>query len=505
MTEFNAVINITEEYNNLIYFAGVYNTQDADIKFVACYNNSVYESNISENNHNFDFYIPFAGSGNIDFFIQQENGELLLAKISYAFPSRINDLLHSFVIGDNTLITRIEKTNSLHVEALEYEKLCCAVNSYVNKNFDDKQYEEDKNIIQQYLMQYQVMSKKKIWLISDRPDRADDNAEYFFKYSVKVNDGIEKYFIVDENSPDVKRLEPFGNIVYHGSAQHKLLYLFADKFISAHLHGRLSDICDKNLYALYSGLDKCKTMFLQHGIILHDLAFWLKKTSQNLKLLVTTSPYEYNSILESDYNYDKSVVKLTGMPRYDSLYNNNKRKILFVPTWRGHSSANDLSDSQYCRVINKFLCDGKLIDEAKKHGYEILFKPHPKYANFAHSFEANEYVKMIDYDVSYQTLFAESSLLITDFSSTAFDFAYLKKPVIYYWFTDNLFKESYFDYKTMGFGEVVDKHDVLLDMIIKYMENDCVMEEKYKQRVDNFFAYYDKNNTKRVYDEIIKM
>ena len=34
-------------------------------------------------------------------------------------------------------------------------------------------------------------------------------------------------------------------------------------------------------------------------------------------------------------------------------------------------------------------------------------------------------------DESYQKLFNESSLLITDYSSVAFDFAYLKKPVIY--------------------------------------------------------------------------
>jgi len=349
------------------------------------------------------------------------------------------------------------------------------------------------------------MSKKRIWLLSDRPDRADDNAEYFFKYSAEIDDGVEKYFIIHEKSPDAKRLSQIGNVVYHGSTQHKLLCLFAEKFISSYLHGRLSDICDKNLYSMYAGLDRCKTMFLQHGIILHDLAFWLKKTSQNLKLLVTTSPHEYNSILESDYGYDKNIVKLTGMPRYDSLYDNNKKQILFVPTWRGWMSADDLSVTPYCKAINNLLCDKRFISEAKKHGYEILFKPHPNYADKTSCFIFDNYVRIIPYDVSYQTLFAEGSLLVTDFSSTAFDFAYLKKPVLYYWFTDNLFRESYFDYKSMGFGEVVDNHDELITSITKHMENDCLMDKKYVQRVDSFFAYYDKNNTGRVYDEIIKM
>ena len=57
----------------------------------------------------------------------------------------------------------------------------------------------------------------------------------------------------------------------------------------------------------------------------------------------------------------------------------------------------------------------------------------------------------------YQELFKKGALLITDYSSVAFDFAYLKKPVLYYQSTNDYhfnLDESYFDYETMGFGEV---------------------------------------------------
>ena len=149
------------------------------------------------------------------------------------------------------------------------------------------------------------------------------------------------------------------------------------------------------------------------------------------------------------------------------------------------------------------MCNKKFVDGAKRFGYEILFKPHPKYANFSDCFEADEYVKMIGYNESYQLLFAESSLLITDFSSTVFDFAYLQKPVIYYWFTDNPHKESYFNYETMGFGEIIKDQDKLINSIVEYMENGCIMDNKYKQRAITFFAYNDKNNSQRVYNEAI--
>jgi CDP-glycerol glycerophosphotransferase (TagB/SpsB family) len=223
---------------------------------------------------------------------------------------------------------------------------------------------------------------------------------------------------------------------------------------------------------------------------------------------VTSSEHEYNEVLSEDYGYDKSVVKLTGLPRYDSIHDDNKKKILFAPTWRFsvfNVPKNELVESDYYKTICRLLCDKDFIGKLKEHGYGLSFKAHPMLAGIASDFEADDYAEIIPYDVSYQTLFAESSILITDFSSTAFDFAYLKKPVIYYHFFENHMGKSYFDYETMGFGEVIADYDRLITMVLEYIENDCIMKDEYKQRVNDFFAYFDKNNTRRVYDEIIKM
>lgn len=54
----------------------------------------------------------------------------------------------------------------------------------------------------------------------------------------------------------------------------------------------------------------------------------------------------------------------------------------------------------------------------------------------------------------------------------------------------------------MGFGDVIKDENILVDKIIEYLENDCKMEDKYKERVDKFFKYNDKNNCKRCYDWI---
>lgn len=94
--------------------------------------------------------------------------------------------------------------------------------------------------------------------------------------------------------------------------------------------------------------------------------------------------------------------------------------------------------------------------------------------------------------------------MITDYSSVAFDFAYIKKPLIYYQNDDYHYEKGYFDYETMGFGDIIQTEEELIDKIIEYIENNCQMEEKYQKRVDKFFKYTDKNNSKRVYEWILK-
>ena len=63
-------------------------------------------------------------------------------------------------------------------------------------------------------------------------------------------------------------------------------------------------------------------------------------------------------------------------------------------------------------------------------------------------------------------------------------------------------RKSYFDYERDGFGEVEQNLEDTVARIIEYMENDCQLKEKYKQRAEMFFAFHDKDNCQRVYEEI---
>ena len=99
-------------------------------------------------------------------------------------------------------------------------------------------------------------------------------------------------------------------------------------------------------------------------------------------------------------------------------------------------------------------------------------------------------------------------MLISDYSSVTFDFAYLKKPVIYTQFDkeefykSHIYDEGYFNDKRDGFGPVCNKYEDTVTTIIDMLKNDCKLDKKYESRIKKFFKYDDHNNCKRVYEAI---
>ncbi len=354
-----------------------------------------------------------------------------------------------------------------------------------------------------YVLLYPFWKNKTIWLFIDRDIIADDNAEHLFKYCIQQDDGIEKYFIINKDSPDYERLSSsLDNVVAFGSFKHKIKYLFSEKImISQVTRGILNPFTHENSY-LYEGLSTYKFCFLQHGVTKDDISWWIKKFHKNLFMFLTVSDLERDSMVNGHYNYEEDRIPVLGFPRYDNLKNDPQKEILFIPTWRRNlDNPEDILKSDFLKSINSFLSNERLIKKAKELGYKIVFRPHPELWKFL------DFINLEDVVLSegpYQEMFKTASVMITDYSSVAFDFAYLKKPVIYYQDGEYHYGEGYYDYETMGFGKVVVDEDELIDKVIEYMENDCIMEDEYVKRVNSFFKYTDKNNCKRVYEWLLE-
>ena len=361
-----------------------------------------------------------------------------------------------------------------------------------------------------YLVLYPFYKNRRIWMFMDRRESADDNAEHLYNYAITQKDKINKYFTVNEDSSDFKRLSNLKNLLPFYSFKQRINYLFAEKIISSHPDENiLNPFYNKNDTS-YAGLINSDKIFLQHGVTKDNVSSWLHKYDKNLSLITTVSDAERNSFLDEGYNYSPEIIQTLGFARFDNLNKkeNLSKQIVIMPSWRENlyeMTPNYIKESEYFKHINSLINNNQLIEICKKYGFKIIFKPHPFVYEFIELFDTNDYIT-IDNDNTYQDLFKNSDLLITDYSSVAFDFSYMKKPVIYYQYAkDYNFEEGYFKYETMGFGEVIEKENELISLIEEYLKNYCEMKKLYKKRVDTFYKYNDKNNCKRIYDYILKL
>lgn len=458
---------------------------------------------------------------------------VLSFNLALAFTEHVKLSLSSFYKANDNYIVNL-KHNTFYVspssknavKSLEKKNIAFLENESLNGDCSKSEdYKEIISLRKEYLSKYPNFSfgsrNKEIYLFQDRIDVADDNAYHLFKYACGVHDNVEKYFVVSRESKQFDELSRIGKVVEYGSFKHKLLMLFADKIITTHPYDTVINPFldeDTNQRPLISGLLNYKIYWLQHGVTKDNISDWMYKFDKDLSLIVTVSDAESESFLDEGYGYDESIIQNLGFPRFDNLKKNDNKQILIIPTWRKNITDNKgiFKGSTYFNNLNSFLNSSELLDVVKK-GYKIAFKPHPELLKFIKKDDVITEERFIDLfdipdeiyvalDESYQDLLNNSSVLITDYSSVFFDFAYLKKPVIYYHPENDSYhyEGSYFDYETMGFGDIFKTPKDLFEKLNEYVDNGCEMEEKYQKRVDNFFTHTDQNNCKRVYDWILE-
>ena len=210
------------------------------------------------------------------------------------------------------------------------------------------------------------------------------------------------------------------------------------------------------------------------------------------------------------------------MPRYDMLRNDAQKQVVIIPTWRNSIKAafdnttrsvyyKEFKKTKYFKFFNSLINNERLLECLKNNGYSGLFCLHHIHAKQYVDFKENDVFKVNKGFVDYQDVFSKSSLLVTDYSSVSTDFAYLRKPIVYAQFDFDTFfdganyKQGYFNYKNDGFGPVACDLESTVDEIIKLVENDCKIDDKYLKRINEYFAFNDKNNSMRVYQEIINL
>ena len=374
-----------------------------------------------------------------------------------------------------------------------------------------------------YWLAHPFMRRRHIWFFMDKIYKGGDNAEYLYRYVAKQKDGVLSKYLIDRTAPDAARLRADGyRPLYRGTFAHYTNLLHAEFLIASNSTVLELNHISPTTSAYIRDLIGFHVVCVQHGLSVQRIAAAQNRLRDNTRLYFCASPVEIENLSRPIYDYEGyDSLRLTGVPRFDGLQNRAKKQILLSPTWRMQAAVtvrkNEgvqrdynpfFKETAYYKVYNDLIHHPRLLEAAKEYGYTIAYVLHPIVSPQARDFEATPPVTVIPAtgDMSYETLFCESALMVTDYSGVQFDFAYMRKPLLYY-LPDTLpkhYEEGAFITETMGFGEVCRDAETLVDHLIDAMKTGCVMPEKFRQRADRFFAFDDHENCKRIYEELRK-
>ncbi|MCI5822258.1 MAG: CDP-glycerol glycerophosphotransferase family protein [Lachnospiraceae bacterium] len=363
--------------------------------------------------------------------------------------------------------------------------------------------------------------RRHLWLICENEMEARDNGYWLFKYIRENETQVDAVYAINPKSKDFFKVKELGETVSFGTFKHWVYYLAAEVNISSQKNGKPNAaVC---YFLEVYGIRKNRRVFLQHGIISNDLPF-VHYENAKFSLFVTSTKREYEYVRDN-FNYPQGVVKELGLARFDQLHNIrvNSNQILVMPTWRGwisppshgksvYHGVEQIRQTMYYQCWNAFLQDKEIQKLLEQQGKTMIFYQHremQKFKGLFHSDCPNILIKTVD-SADVQQLLKESAYLITDYSSIAMDFAYMDKPLWYYQFDYEEFREKhyskgYFDYETDGFGPVCRTYETLkADLICRIFEGK-EEADKYAVRRRQFFDLKDNQNCKRNYEAIVEL
>ncbi|MBY0097108.1 CDP-glycerol glycerophosphotransferase family protein [Mesobacillus maritimus] len=277
-----------------------------------------------------------------------------------------------------------------------------------------------------------------------------------------------------------------------------------------------------------------KTIYLQtwHGTPLKKLAHDMEevlmpgtstekykenfyKESRNWDYLVSPNRYS-TEIFKRAFRFDKTIIE-TGYPRNDVFYKNDianhamafkkkhnipkdKKVILYAPTWR---------DNQYYQV-GRYKFDLHLdlatLREELGNEYIVILRMHylvaenfdlDSYEGFAFDFSKHEDI---------QELYLISDVLVTDYSSVFFDYANLNRPMIFYVYDIDEYRNDirgfYFDLEKDAPGPLVRTTTEVITEIKQALQK-VDTTDRYFNFYNKFCYLEDGHSTKRVVNEVI--
>lgn len=228
--------------------------------------------------------------------------------------------------------------------------------------------------------------------------------------------------------------------------------------------------------------------------------------------LITPNQYSHNIFVKT-FPMDNLTLIDSGYPRNDFLYKyndenviNTKKRfciydsssyiILYVPTWRDDELGTSQQATLHLDLKSLHVAFPDAIFLVRLHYLIRQAVDLSQFSDFV--------IDVSDYE-DISELYIISDMLITDYSSAFFDYANLRRPMVFFAYDLDYYQTTrglYFDYQKVP-GPVV-KNNKELIQAINYLRKHFIIDDKYQYFIETYCNWENGHSSQRVWDFVMK-
>ncbi|MBV7505708.1 bifunctional glycosyltransferase family 2 protein/CDP-glycerol:glycerophosphate glycerophosphotransferase [Bacillus sp. sid0103] len=357
-------------------------------------------------------------------------------------------------------------------------------NYIIFESFLGKNYSDSPRNIYEYIMENKL-DYQCIWVFNDKNRKIPGNAKIVKRFSLAYYYyfAVSKYWINNMRQP-LHLVKREGNVfleTWHGTPLKKLVFDMKD---------------------VYSANPRYKR------------DFYMQSRAWDYLL----SPNRYSSeIFRSAFKFDNEMLEY-GYPRNDILYSlqkeeivarvkknigipDNKKVVLYAPTWR--------DDDYYEPGKYKFQLQLDLhkMKETLGDDYVVALRMHYFIADDINVEGLDGFAFNLSKYDDIAELYLISDILITDYSSVFFDYANLKRPILFFTYDLDKYRDQlrgfYLDFENEGPGPLLKTSDAVIEAISNIDEVTKEYAERYDSFYEKFCSWHDGKSTEKVVKRLL--
>lgn len=471
--------------------------------------------------YSFRFFVPVSSGKNMDTIYLKMQYRNLSFRIRMTFNgtfSRLSSKIkNSYWNFRDRIMVYERKTKSLVIRRCTGAYLRLCENKFISEAGEYVSLAEAfhyRQIRRAVRSAMQHKDDKKILMFYDEAGtHSNGNILFRYFYKNKSNDKISVFYAAKRGSDDYEQLldEEYSGILEAGSKKAKITALCSDVVFATDCDVYESLLFSNNDIMFLKDLINAKTVSIKDFFITYPTAQFDNRLRDNTQFFFCASEREKENILKPVYDYDESMINVSGYPVLDEYEDKKEKLILIAPGDRrqfciyANSDKYRFSESRFFHLYNDLLTDTNLHEALKDSEYKIAVMMPFSVDKFIKLFHSDNIVQLYPCDESIESeLVQKASVLITDHSDLQFKFAYLNKPVIYYYPNSLPIPQEFKNegLNKYGLGKIFFEQNNLVGYLTDQMQKGFEQPEVYSRMCMSFFPYHDRNNCERIFSAV---